>query len=78
MLECEACVGDHAGMEKLKKKNKEGAPYCFLNSLCFTAMSLNKHVDKLALIAIKHENFTILLKNVKKYMVLDSENAIVQ
>ena len=41
-------------------------------------MSLNKHVDKLALIAIKHENFTILLKNVKKYMVLDSENAIVQ
>ena len=48
-----------------KKKNKEGAPYCFLNSLCFTAMSLNKHVDKLALIAIKHENLTILKKKTR-------------
>ena len=36
VLECEACVGDHAGMEKLKKKiNKEGAPYCFLKSLFY-------------------------------------------
>ena len=36
VLECEACVGDHAGMEKLKKKNnKEGAPYCFLKSLLY-------------------------------------------
>ena len=61
MLECEACVGDHAGMEKLKKKIKREHRTVFLN-LCFTAMSLNKHVDMLTLIAIKHENLTILKK----------------
>ena len=35
VLECEACVGDRAGMEKLKEKRererkRERAPYCFL------------------------------------------------
>ena len=44
-----------------KKKIKREHRTVFLN-LCFTAMSLNKHVDKLTLIAIKHENLTILKK----------------
>ena len=56
MLECEACVGDRAGMEKLeKKKKKKGereSTVLLLESLCLTAMSLNKHVNKLALIAM--------------------------
>ena len=52
MLECEACVGDRAGMEKLKKKRERESIVLLLNSLCFNAMSLNKHVNKLALIAM--------------------------